>query len=269
MSGAVNVVVVGVGYLGRIHAKIYQDLPQADLVAVVDTDSHVGGEIGRFSAVHVHAVTDAEWKTKLVAASGSLANLLIAATVFPVLRRITQYDHRLVFFVWLFFSMNLMLGTGYWFASGITNTGDWAIVIRYWEPHWLYQICLIVLGIASLMAAVAWSLIEFGRIVDAEGAKPVWRAQYMAMVCYATAFAVMLVVGTAQPGGPFAFPGVAGLIAVLGGLSPLLWMMQWFSAHMFKRHGTKPLQIERSNWSIALAVGAVLFATVMTAIGQR
>ena len=77
------------------------------------------------------------------------------------------------------------------------------------------------------MAAVAWALIDFGRIVSTEDEKPIGRAQSMAMVCYATAFVVMLVIGEAQPGGPFAFPGVAGLIAVLGGLSPLLWMMQW------------------------------------------
>ena len=50
---------------------------------------------------------------------------------------------------------------------------------------------------------------------------------YKRQVCYVTAFVVMLVLGAAQPGGPFAFPGVAGLMAVGGGLSPLLWMMQW------------------------------------------
>ena len=229
----------------------------------------LGGEIGRFSAVHVHVVMDAQWKTKLVAASGSLANLVIAASVFPVLRRITQRNHCLVFFTWLFFSMNLMVGTGYWFASGITNTADWAIVIRGWQPRWLYQIGLVVLGAVSLMAAVAWALIEFGRIVSEKGGKPIGGAQLMALNCYATAFVVMLLIGTAQPGGPFAFPGVAGLVGVLGGLSPLLWMMQWFRADMFRVRGSEPLQIDRSALSIVLAVAAVVFAMLLTAIGQR
>ncbi|MEJ2177771.1 MAG: Gfo/Idh/MocA family oxidoreductase [Gammaproteobacteria bacterium] len=34
----VNVAVVGVGYLGRIHAKIYHSMPDVNLLAVVDTD---------------------------------------------------------------------------------------------------------------------------------------------------------------------------------------------------------------------------------------
>ena len=34
-----KVAVVGVGYLGKIHAKIYHDLPGVDLVAVVDSDA--------------------------------------------------------------------------------------------------------------------------------------------------------------------------------------------------------------------------------------
>lgn len=35
----IKVAVIGVGYLGKIHAKIYQGMPNVDLVAVVDTSS--------------------------------------------------------------------------------------------------------------------------------------------------------------------------------------------------------------------------------------
>jgi len=39
MQGTLRVGVIGVGYLGRIHARIYSAMPQVDLVAVVDTDT--------------------------------------------------------------------------------------------------------------------------------------------------------------------------------------------------------------------------------------
>ncbi len=45
MTGPVNVVVVGVGYLGRIHAKIYHEMREAVLVAVVDTDKEAADAI--------------------------------------------------------------------------------------------------------------------------------------------------------------------------------------------------------------------------------
>lgn len=43
----VNVAVVGVGYLGRIHASIYHSMPEANLVAVVDTDRAVADNIAK------------------------------------------------------------------------------------------------------------------------------------------------------------------------------------------------------------------------------
>ncbi|MDX1592644.1 MAG: Gfo/Idh/MocA family oxidoreductase [Gammaproteobacteria bacterium] len=50
MSESLRVAVVGVGYLGRFHAKIYSELEGVDLVTVVDTDPEraeaVAGEYG-------------------------------------------------------------------------------------------------------------------------------------------------------------------------------------------------------------------------------
>ena len=38
MDNKIRVAVVGVGYLGKIHAKIYAGMENVDLVGVVDTD---------------------------------------------------------------------------------------------------------------------------------------------------------------------------------------------------------------------------------------
>lgn len=49
MSGArpLRVAVVGVGHLGRIHARIYAESPLSELVCVVDTDGSRAEELGR------------------------------------------------------------------------------------------------------------------------------------------------------------------------------------------------------------------------------
>ncbi|MBM81710.1 MAG: hypothetical protein CMJ78_14115 [Planctomycetaceae bacterium] len=119
------------------------------------------------------------------------------------------------------------------------------------------------------MIAVAWTLIEFGRMLDRSAEKPIGQAQSIAMLCYLSAFVVMLLVGLAQPTGPLGFPAINSLVGVLGGMSPLLWMMQWFRADMFKLRGAKPLEIDKSISSIVLAIVMVLLAVAVTLLGQN
>jgi predicted dehydrogenase len=40
----VRTAVVGAGKMGAIHAKVYAQLPQSDLVAVVDIEQHCGAD---------------------------------------------------------------------------------------------------------------------------------------------------------------------------------------------------------------------------------
>lgn len=53
---AIKVAVIGVGYLGKFHAQKYAQLPQTELVAVVDIDPLVAQEVA--NACHCQALTD-------------------------------------------------------------------------------------------------------------------------------------------------------------------------------------------------------------------
>ena len=44
---AVRVGVIGVGYLGQHHARIYSELEESELVAVVDVDGKKAGDLCR------------------------------------------------------------------------------------------------------------------------------------------------------------------------------------------------------------------------------
>jgi predicted dehydrogenase len=50
-----RVAVVGVGAMGKNHVRVYQEMPDAELVAVVDRDSALAEEIGRIYRVPVYA----------------------------------------------------------------------------------------------------------------------------------------------------------------------------------------------------------------------
>ena len=228
----------------------------------------LGGSIQSFSVAHVRCEVPTLMAYKTVAASATFANLIVAALLCGWLRSGRFHDDRRRFFVWLLFNFNLLLGAGYLFASGITGAGDWIVVLRGWEPRWAYQLGLVLFGAVLLLAGVAWSLSEFGRLVPSEAPKPIGIAQRISLVCYVSASAAMFVVGCTHPNGPFAFPAVVGLIAAIGGLSPLLWMMQWFRADVFVPRGETPLAIGPSRIAFAAAVGLLAFASIVNYVGR-
>jgi len=69
MTDTVRVAVIGVGYLGRIHAKIYSELAGAELVAVVDSDADRAQQIA------------AEFGTQVCANSAELLGRIDAVSI--------------------------------------------------------------------------------------------------------------------------------------------------------------------------------------------
>ncbi|MBK8270809.1 MAG: Gfo/Idh/MocA family oxidoreductase [Planctomycetes bacterium] len=64
-----RVAVIGVGHMGRHHARLYAELPQAELVAIVDRDSEKAGKYA------------AEYKTRAIASIDELPDGVQAVTV--------------------------------------------------------------------------------------------------------------------------------------------------------------------------------------------
>jgi hypothetical protein len=95
-----------------------------------------------------------DFDSRLVAAGGTLANLVAAAIFWLALRSATGASVRLRFFLLISLAFNLFTGTGYFFFSGVTNFGDWAAVISGLQPYWLWRALLIAVGVASYYGAV-------------------------------------------------------------------------------------------------------------------
>jgi hypothetical protein len=103
--------------------------------------------------------------TRWISANGTLVNLLFAAIFWLALRRPDRYAPATRYFLVMAMAGNLFTGTGYFLFSGFSNFGDWAAVIRGQEPHWLWQLGPIVLGLVSYflaMLAVRGRLKPFG-----------------------------------------------------------------------------------------------------------
>lgn len=68
--------------------------------------------------------------TRLIAANGTLVNLVFAALFWLLLRDASRYRPATRYFLVMAMTGNLFTATGYFFFSGVMNFGDWAAVIQ-------------------------------------------------------------------------------------------------------------------------------------------
>jgi hypothetical protein len=92
--------------------------------------------------------------TRWISANGTLVNLLFGAIFWLFLLKPQRYTPASRYFLVLAMTGNLFTGTGYFFFSGVSNFGDWADVIRGLQPHWMWQLGLLVVGVVSYYASM-------------------------------------------------------------------------------------------------------------------
>jgi hypothetical protein len=92
--------------------------------------------------------------TRLISANGTLVNLLFGAIFWILLLKPQRYRPATRYFLILAMAGNLFTGTGYFLFSGVFNFGDWAAVIRGLEPHWMWQLGLVVVGVVTYYASM-------------------------------------------------------------------------------------------------------------------
>lgn len=199
-------------------------------------------------------------ETRWVSANGTLVNLFAGALFWFLLRNPRRYRPATHYFFILAMAGGLFAGTGYFFFSGVTNFGDWAAVIRGLQPHWLWQLGLIVLGVASYYASfliVAGELKSF--LIGEEGGRR------MRGLCWTPYFAdgvLAVLSGVLNPVGIFlvlasSLPGTLGANA---GLISLPFVVP----KMFRPAENSLGPIERSwAWIVAAAAGGLVFILVL------
>ena len=217
----------------------------------------VGGDLLEYSALYESCDSPTQLQAKLVAGSAPVFNLAAGTVLWIIFRRSKRRASETQFFLWLLMVMNWCYGAGYFMFSGIANIGDWAVVASGWEPGWIWRTLMTVTGVLCFFFVVRVALKEFGEIVGGEADEQIRRANKLFAVSYVTAFTVVLMAGFFCPYGLLSLPVTAGLFAVLGALSPLLWMTRWFQTEHFAKPAKEPLEIRR-QWQWILASLAVV-----------
>ena len=103
--------------------------------------------------------------SRLVAAAGTLANLLASLAAFALWRR-KRGSVAVRYFFWLLASLNLLNATAYLLYSGILGIGDWSVVTANLEPHLVWRVGMVVVGAATYSLSVYVSAVTLGRMVS-------------------------------------------------------------------------------------------------------
>jgi hypothetical protein len=239
-----------------------------------------GGRPLVLSTVHFDCSAD----TRLVAAGGTLANLIFGA-LFWVASRAVKRSASWRYFFWLLMTFNLLSAGGYFLFSGIGNIGDWADVVAGWQPAWAWRAGLTALGVVTyFFVFVPLSLRELlpflghpslgnpslghpslghpslGHPILGNDAKiRVRRARQFTVTPYLTAGILACVAGALNPVGPLLIL-ISAAAASFGGNSGLAWMWTLLRGPRIPSSEFQMPEIARSRgWIIAAVILAIAF----------
>jgi hypothetical protein len=199
-------------------------------------------------------------ETRWISANGTLVNLLFGAIFWLLLLRPQRYGPATRYFLVLAMAGNLFTGTGYFLFSGVFNFGDWAAVIEGLQPHWMWRLWLVAVGVASYYASM---LVVAAKLKPFQGNEDPSRR--LRILCWTPYFSDGILAGLGgllNPLGLFyviasALPSTLGANA---GLLSLPSMMRRWSRSEEEQVG--PIQ-RNAAWIATGAVASLLFIFVL------
>lgn len=223
----------------------------------------VGGTPNRLTSVSFDCdVRSGSASAITVAAGGTIVNFVCA--LFAMWRYSRRRDRQSsgALFLWLFATINVLQGFGYFLFSGVGRIGDWAEVMAAVHPEWLWRACLAVGGFAAYWLATARAFDALGTLVGGERRVRVATARRIAWTAYATGGTLHLLSGLLNPGG-YVLLAISAA-ASLGGTSGLAWGVSFLRGEARRPEALPAMRIRRdTRMLIAALVTALIFVGVL------
>jgi hypothetical protein len=222
-----------------------------------------GGAPVSMSSVHFECSQEGLW----VSAGGTLINLAAGLLAWALLQwtapATTARHPTARYALWLFLTVNLMQGCGYFLFSGIGNIGDWAEIVRGRDPAWIFRGGLAIGGGASYLATVVLALRSLREFLGGDPDVQRRQARRLTLIPYLAGGLLSIVAGAFNPVGMI-LVAISAAAASLGGTSGLAWM-----ANLLGRPVTPfatapaPVVIARSRaWIVTGILAAVIFVAL-------
>lgn len=218
-----------------------------------------------WSAVHFDCdlAARAAGAARVVAAGGTVVNLVAAGIAgLWLLRRPPRSAHwRLL--VWLFATVNVLQGTGYFLFSGVARVGDWVDVMQGLMPEAAWRVLLVAIGGASYWMAIVFALRRLAPFLDHDQPDRYRGAARICWTAYLTGGALYCVAGLLNPVGML-LVAISAAAASLGGTSGLVWGANFLRAPAREPAGSPPLALRRQGgWLVTGVLVAAVFVLVL------
>ena len=191
--------------------------------------------------------------SRFVAAAGSIANVLAGIAALLLARRRRGFDATR-YFLLLLGALDLLNGTGYLLFSGVLGIGDWAAVVRGFEPAFAWRAGLCVVGAATYAGSMLIIAHEFTRTEVAPGEMP-----SLILPAYVSGGLLMVAAAAMNPIDPMLIL-TSGASAGFGAMAGLLGV----PALAARRPPSGEATLARSvPWMIAGAAAGLFFVFVV------
>jgi hypothetical protein len=210
----------------------------------------LGAQHLRLSSTYLNS----DINSKLVQAAGTLANLLEGALAWLLFRRRSRNLHWR-YFLWLLIAFNLLDGTGYFLFSAVSNSGDWAEIIKSLPYTNAVRIAMGMVGAAGYFLSArlcAYALIPFSEKLEDLTLLPYWIV--LVVNCAAAAL---------NPLG-IRYVLISALPATAGANAALVMIPRWTRR---LQAGNEPKLLISRNRGL-VAVGVLVVAVFVFVIGR-
>jgi hypothetical protein len=194
-----------------------------------------------------------------VAAAGTIANFIAGALALFAFKMTNPREKpHTAHFLWLFTTLNLLTGAGYFVFSGVGDTGDWADVAASMSPV-LWRPAMAIFGGALYFLLARQSALWLGSLVGSDERRRT-RARALTMPAYIAGGVLFCVAGFFNPVGPILI-AISAAAASFGGASGLLWLTQFLRS---SRPAAEPVGLDRSRvWIVAGCIVSLVFVGIL------
>jgi hypothetical protein len=195
-----------------------------------------------------------------IAAAGTIVNFFVGALALVALKAADPlHKPHAAYFLWLFTTLNLLSGAGYFLFSGVGDIGDWADVAHGTMPPIVWRPAMSIFGGALYFLLARQSAKWLGPLAGS-GKLAMRRSKLLTVPAYIAGGLLCCVAGLFNPVGPVLI-AISAAASSFGGASGLLWLAQFLRRD---ERSTPAGQLNRSYaWIAAGCVVSLIFVSVL------